>query len=115
MKNLKPFSTCRTKYQLLTTLPFLETPPFLNNVDGTMTKLKPANTKPTQKIIYRNSMAGSIARLFATPKKRGRPRTRKASACAPKVPYNTCMSNQSKCTWVHGKREYCRSRKNKRS
>ena len=55
----------------------------------------------------------NASKLFATPKKRGRPRTKKASLCAPKVPFNACESKKANCTWVYGKREYCRTRKNK--
>lgn len=55
--------------------------------------------------------------LFATPKKRGRPtKGKKSRMCAPKVSYNDCLSAAKKahCTYVHGKREYCRTRKNKK-
>lgn len=55
----------------------------------------------------------NVSKLFSTPKKRGRPRTKKSSACAPKVPFNKCASKKAKCTWVYG-REYCRTRKNKK-
>lgn len=50
------------------------------------------------------------------PGKRGRPRTRKASTskCAPGLSYNQCQAKMTDCVYVHGKREYCRSRKNKR-
>ena len=59
----------------------------------------------------------TVSSLFSTPKKRGRPRTRKSSACAPKVPFNKCESKSKKaqCIWVHGKRQYCRTRKNKKN
>jgi hypothetical protein len=56
----------------------------------------------------------TLANMFSTPKKRGRPATRKARACAPKVPYNECESNKANCMWVYGKREYCRTRRNKK-
>ncbi len=56
----------------------------------------------------------NASKLFASPKKRGRPKTRKSTACAPKVPFNECAKRQAKCTWVYGKREYCRTRKNKK-
>ena len=58
----------------------------------------------------------TVSSLFSTPKKRGRPATRKTRACAPKVPFNECQSKskKAKCTWVYGKREYCRTRKNKK-
>lgn len=56
----------------------------------------------------------TLANMFSTPKKRGRPRTRKATACAPKVPFNECQSKKANCTWVYGKREYCRTRNNKK-
>jgi hypothetical protein len=52
--------------------------------------------------------------MFSTPKKRGRPRTKKGTACAPKVPFNKCESKRANCIWVHGKRQYCRTRKNKK-
>lgn len=57
----------------------------------------------------------NASKLFATPKKRGRPRTKKASLCAPKVPFNACESpaKMEHCIWVHGKRQYCRTRRNK--
>jgi len=56
----------------------------------------------------------NASKLFASPKKRGRPSTKKMRACAPKVPFNACQANKSKCTWVYGKREYCRTRTNKK-
>lgn len=51
----------------------------------------------------------NASKLFASPKK-----TPKKRACAPKVPYNECLSRSraAKCQWVHGKREYCRTRRN---
>ena len=57
----------------------------------------------------------NLSKMFKSPKKRSSKKSKKASACAPKVPYNTCQSKMKDCMWVHGKREYCRTRKNKRS
>ena len=54
----------------------------------------------------------NASRLFKTPKN-----AKTARMCAPKVPYNTCMSaaKNTKCQWIHGiKREYCRTKKNKK-
>lgn len=56
----------------------------------------------------------NASKLFASPKKRGRPSTKKMRTCAPKVPFNECASKKAKCTWVYGKREYCRTRTNKK-
>ncbi len=48
---------------------------------------------------------------------RSNSRKRKSpSKCAPKVPHNRCVSSEllPHCSWVYGKREYCRKRTNKR-
>lgn len=53
----------------------------------------------------------SRAKMFKTPKKT------KTRTCAPKVAYNACLSaaKAAQCQWIHGtKREYCRTRKNKK-
>ncbi len=58
----------------------------------------------------------SMQSMFKTPKQKKTKKTKTMRECAPKVPYNTCQSKSKvdKCQWVHGKREYCRTRKNKK-
>ena len=61
----------------------------------------------------------NASKLFATPKKRGRPtKAKTARMCAPKLPYSVCTNAEKRphCTWVEGKkRRFCRTKKNRRS
>ena len=43
----------------------------------------------------------NASKLFASPKKRGRPSTKKTRACAPKVPFNECASKKANCTYIY--------------
>ena len=57
----------------------------------------------------------TMSSMFKTPKKSKKvKKVKSVRECAPKVSYNNCQSKMAKCQWVHGKREYCRTRKNKK-
>jgi hypothetical protein len=56
----------------------------------------------------------TLANMFATPKKKGRPSTRKSSKCR-KLKEVPCGDTGMECLWAVGpKRKFCRTSKNKR-
>jgi hypothetical protein len=57
----------------------------------------------------------TLANMFSTPKKKGRPRTRKTTSKCSKLKEVPCGDTGMECLWAVGpKRKFCRTSKNKR-